>query len=98
MSLKTQAKLLRVLQEQVIERGRRVAGSRSTRVVAATNKDLPERVRGTLPRGPVLPAQRGADRRAAAARAAGGHPLLAEHFMAAGSETAGGRRGSTLAR
>ena len=60
MSLKTQAKVLRALQEQVIEP---VGGQRSVRVdvrvIAATNKDL---ARGDparpVPRGPVLPAER----------------------------------------
>ena len=64
MSLKTQAKVLRVLQER---RGR--ARRRATapikvdvRVIAATNKDLEEEIdEGTLPRGPLLPAQRHAD-------------------------------------
>ena len=46
MSLKTQAKVLRVLQEQVMEP---VGGSRrirvDTRVLAATNKDLPSEIR-----------------------------------------------------
>ncbi len=46
MSLKTQAKVLRVLQEQVVER---VGGTTSTRVdvrvLAATNKELPAEIR-----------------------------------------------------
>ena len=71
MSLKTQAKVLRVLQEQVVEP---VGGTAriqvDVRVLAATNKDLtggdPRRA---LPRGPVLPPQRHPDLRAAAARA-----------------------------
>ncbi len=47
MSLKTQAKVLRALQEQVVER----VGGASTvrvdvRVLAATNKDLPAEIRG----------------------------------------------------
>ena len=53
MSLKTQAKVLRVLQEQVMER---VGGTQrirvDVRVLAATNKDLPAEIRaGTVPRG-----------------------------------------------
>src|SRR4029434_6426683 len=47
MSLKTQAKVLRVLQEQVMEP---VGGSTrirvDARVLAATNKDLPSEIRG----------------------------------------------------
>jgi two-component system, NtrC family, nitrogen regulation response regulator NtrX len=47
MSLKTQAKVLRVLQEQVMER---VGGTQrirvDVRVLAATNKDLPAEIRG----------------------------------------------------
>ena len=47
MSLKTQAKVLRVLQEQVVEP---VGGAASrdqvdVRVLAATNKDLPTEIR-----------------------------------------------------
>jgi MoxR-like ATPase len=60
MSAKTQAKVLRVLQEG---RGRaaRVGAHRSrcdVRVIAATNKNLEEENReGHLPRGPVFPAR-----------------------------------------
>jgi len=46
MSLKTQAKVLRVLQEQVVERvGGRAGGGVDVRVVAATNKSLSEEIR-----------------------------------------------------
>jgi two-component system nitrogen regulation response regulator NtrX len=46
MSLKTQAKVLRVLQEQVVERVGATAGVRvDVRVIAATNKDLPAEIR-----------------------------------------------------
>lgn len=84
MSLKTQAKVLRVLQEQRFER---VGGTRSisvdVRVVAATNKDLEEEIRegrfredlyfrlAVIPL--VMPALR--ERREDV-------PLLAEHFIA----------------
>lgn len=45
MSLKTQAKVLRVLQEQVVERvGGRGGVSVDVRVLAATNKDLPQAI------------------------------------------------------
>ena len=58
---------------------RRSAGNRDlevdVRVIAATNRDLGERGEGgPLPRGPLLPAQRHPDLRAAAARAPRGHP------------------------
>ena len=45
------------------------------RVIAATNRDLEDEVaEGPLPRGPLLPAERAADRAAAAARASRRHP------------------------
>ena len=45
MSLKTQAKVLRVLQEQVVERVGGLGGVQvDVRVLAATNKDLPNRI------------------------------------------------------
>ena len=76
MSLRTQAKVLRVLQEHEFER---VGGTETlevdVRVIAATNKNLEKEIQeGTLPRGPLLPAQRDPVPRAAAARAARGHP------------------------
>jgi two-component system nitrogen regulation response regulator NtrX len=84
MSLKTQAKVLRVLQEQVMER---VGGTQrirvDVRVLAATNKDLPAEIRAGRFREDLyfrlnvipifVPALR--DRR-------DDIPLLAEHFMA----------------
>ncbi len=74
MSLRTQAKVLRVLQEGEVER----IGSQKTiqvdvRVIAATNRGLEDEIeQGALPRGPLLPPLGAADPRAAAARAARG--------------------------
>ena len=85
MSLRTQAKVLRVLQEGEVER----IGSQKTiqvdvRVIAATNKDLEEEIeQGELPRGPLLPALRHPGPRAAAARAPGGHPAPRRALRAA---------------
>jgi two-component system, NtrC family, nitrogen regulation response regulator NtrX len=84
MSLKTQAKVLRVLQEQVMER---VGGTQrirvDVRVLAATNKDLPGEIRSGRFREDLyfrlnvipifVPALR--DRQQDI-------PMLAEHFMA----------------
>src|SRR6187455_1364549 len=84
MSLKTQAKVLRVLQEQVMER---VGGTQrirvDVRVLAATNKDLPAEIRSSRFREDLyfrlnvipifVPPLR--DRQ-------DDIPLLAEHFMA----------------
>jgi two-component system nitrogen regulation response regulator NtrX len=84
MSLKTQAKVLRVLQEQVMER---VGGTQrirvDVRVLAATNKELPAEIRGGRFREDLyfrlnvipifVPPLR--DRQ-------DDIPLLAEHFMA----------------
>ena len=73
----TQAKLLRVLQEGEFER---LGGTRSLRVdVRDRGRHQPGArrrwcKRQALPRGPLLPAQRHHDRRAAAARAPRGHP------------------------
>ena len=83
MSLKTQAKVLRVLQEGEVER----LGSATTikvdvRVIAATNKRLEEEVeKGHVPRGPLFPPQRHPDSRAAAARAARRHRAAGAHFL-----------------
>ena len=74
LSPATQAKLLRVLQDQEFHRlgGTRVLRT-DARIVAATNQDLAERIReGRFRRGPLLPAERDPDPPAAAARAARG--------------------------
>ena len=89
MSLRTQAKVLRVLQEGEVER----IGSQKTiqvdvRVIAATNKTLEEEIEsGTLPRGPVLPSLGPPDPGAAPARAAGGRGA-ARRALRAGSSAA----------
>ncbi len=84
MSLKTQAKVLRALQEQIVEP---VGGASSVkvdvRVLAATNKDLPSEIRAGRFREDLyfrlnvipifVPPLRDRD---------GDIPLLAEHFMA----------------
>jgi two-component system nitrogen regulation response regulator NtrX len=84
MTLKTQAKVLRALQEQVVER---VGGSTSirvdVRVLAATNKELPSEIRAGRFREDLyfrlnvipifVPPLRDRD---------ADIPLLAEHFMA----------------
>ena len=75
MSPKTQAKVLRVLQEGEVER----LGSARTikvdvRVIAATNKDLEAGDReGHVPRGPVFPPECHPHPGAAASRSARGH-------------------------
>ena len=89
MSLSAQSKLLRVLQEGVVTR---IGGSKpiqvDVRVLAATNKDLEAEIaRGAVPGGSALPAERGADRGAAAAGAHGGHSGAGGPFRRA----AGGR-------
>ena len=98
MSLKTQAKVLRVLQEQVMEP---VGGSTrirvDARVLAATNKDLPAEIRGGRFREDLyfrlnvvpifVPPLRERTEDVA---------ILADHFMAMlGRSTAGGQRRST---
>ena len=75
MDLSLQTKLLRFLQTSTIQP---VGAARpipvDVRIVCATNRDPAEEVRaGPVPRGPLLPAARGADPHAAAARAARGH-------------------------
>ena len=66
-----QSKLLRFLEEKTFKRVGGLADVRvDVRVIAATNRDLEQEVQTReVPRGPVLPAARDADRAAAAARA-----------------------------
>ncbi len=83
MSVKTQAKVLRALQEQVVEPVGGTASVRvDVRVIAATNKDLPTEIRGGRFREDLyfrlnvipifVPPLRDRDQDV---------PLLAEHFM-----------------
>jgi two-component system nitrogen regulation response regulator NtrX len=84
MTLKTQAKVLRALQEQVVEPVGGAAGVRvDVRVLAATNKDLPAEIRAGRFREDlyfrlnVIPVY------VPPLRDRGGDiPLLADHFMA----------------
>ena len=76
MDIRLQAKLLRALQERVIDR---VGGGKPVpvdiRVIATSNRNLVEEVRkADVPRGPVLPPERRQHEAAAPARADAGHP------------------------
>ena len=88
MPMEAQTRLLRVLQQgEYTTVGGRVPIKTNVRIVAATNKDL--RVSdpaGPVPRGPVLPAQRGAPAPAAPARARRGHPGSRPPLLHAGRE------------
>ena len=70
MSLKTQAKVLRALQEQVVEPVGGAASVRGRRARAGGDQQgsADRDPRRAVPRGPLLPAQRHPDLRAAAAR------------------------------
>ena len=83
MPPEAQTRLLRVLQEgEFTSVGGRQPIRANVRIIAATHRDLragdPP---GAVPRGSVLPPQRGADPPAAAARAQRGHRRLARHFL-----------------
>ena len=104
INLSTQVKLLRVLQEREFERlGGTETVKVNVRLIAATNKDMEKAIAdGDVPRGPLLPAQRVHDLRAAAARpqgrpAAAGRPLPREVLARArqGASSASRRRRST---
>ena len=99
MSLKTQAKVLRVLQEQVDRAGRRHRSDQGRRARARRDQQGPAGgdPRRPVPRGPLLPAERHPDLRAAAARPRRGHPAAgrALHGASSRASTAGGRRRST---
>ena len=91
MSLSAQAKVLRVLQDGVVTRiggSKPIAGGRA-RARGDEQGSRGRDRRGAIPRGSVLPAERRADPRAAAARAARGHPALVAHFAEALAESAG---------
>ena len=83
MSLSTQRKLLRVLQEREFERvGGTLPIKVDVRVIAATNSDLEEEVAAGRFRDDLYYRLNViAHRHAAAARAPRGHPLLVEHFL-----------------
>ncbi len=100
LPLELQAKLLRVIQDGEFERvGGTATLKTDVRLVAATNRRLDEEVKaGSLPRGPLVPAQRVPDHDAAAAPAARGHPaagaaLRREALSQAGPAAAPGLAG-----
>jgi len=97
MSLKTQAKVLRVLQEQVVERVGSTQSVRvDVRVVAATNKDLPAAIKGGQFREDLYFRLNVIPISVPPLRARQGDiPLLAEHFMS-GFAREYGRRAKTL--
>jgi len=83
MSLLTQAKVLRVLQESSFTR---LGGTHEVRVdvrvIAATNKNLDDEIAaGKVPAGPPFPAQRDSDPRPGARERPQDVPLLVEEFM-----------------
>ena len=87
LRLDLQAKLLRVLQEREIERlgGTRPIAGRRAGAGRHQREPPPGGARPRVPRGPLLPAERGAAPRAAAARAARGHPAAGRALRRASS-------------
>ena len=83
LSLTAQAKILRVLQERVLERvGGRNAIPVDVRLLAATNKDLEAEIaKGSFPGGLVLPHQSDPRAHAAAARDPRGNPAAGESLF-----------------
>ena len=82
MPRETQNKILRVLVDQTFQR---VGGSTKVavdvRIVSSTARNLEAEIAdGKIPRGPLSPAVGGADPRAAAGRAARGHPRAGRIF------------------
>jgi DNA-binding NtrC family response regulator len=82
MSLPMQAKLLRVLQDGEIRPvGRNQVIHVDARIVSATNRDLAAaRPGGAVPRGPLLPPERGHDRSAPLRERRDDIPLLVDFF------------------
>ena len=86
MSLRMQALLLRFLETGEIQRvgDERNRANVNVRVIAATNRRLPERIAsGDVPRGPVLPSERDSHHDSAAARTARRHGAAARALPAA---------------
>ena len=91
LSLRAQAKLLRVLQQQEV---RRIGDARprplDVRVVSAANRDpRGEAAAGGVPRRSRLPPRRDSHRRAAAARATRGRARTGRPFLARGGRARG---------
>ncbi len=94
LPMRLQLKLLQVLQENAI----RPAGSTESipinvRVLSSTHAELPQLMSARpVPRGPLLPAQRGAHRMPPLNRRREDIPLLVAHFLAAIAQESGSRK------